>query len=128
MGKDSPELAEIAAFLEAAEAAGAREHALACLLALNGLSIPAVCGTTVAGLGCLADGTRTLAVSLTGGPPTPIPIAPRTADAIEEHVGGREEGPLLLNDDGTPLQGHAAAAIVRRIVHAAGLDYRLGRF
>ncbi|HUR85488.1 MAG TPA: hypothetical protein VMY78_09095 [Solirubrobacteraceae bacterium] len=128
MGKNSPELVEVAAFLEAAEEAGARDHALACLLALNGLSIRAVCGASVDGLGQLADGTRTLAVSLTGGPPTPIPIAPRTAGAIDEHLDGRTKGPLLLNDDGMPLQGHAAAAIVRRIVHAAGLDYRLGRF
>lgn len=128
MGKNSPELTEIAAFLEAAEEAGALEHALACLLALNGLSVQGVCGTTVASLGRLADGTSTLAVSLTGGRPIAIPIAPRTAAAIDEHLDGREEGPLLVNDDGTALQGFAAAAIVRRIVHAAGLDYRLGRF
>ena len=50
MGKNAPELVEIAAFLEAAEEASARDHALACLLALNGLSIQAVCGATVAGL------------------------------------------------------------------------------
>jgi integrase/recombinase XerD len=128
MGKNAPELVEIAAFLEAAEEASARDHALACLLALNGLSIQAVCGATVAGLRRLADGTTTLAVSLTGGPPRSIPIAPRTAGAIQRHLDGRQEGPLLLDDDGGPLQAHAAAAIVRRIVHAAGLDYRLGRF
>jgi integrase len=128
MGKDSPQLVEVAAFLEAAEEASARDHALACLLALNGLSIQAVCGASVESLRQLADGTRTLAVSLTGGPPTPIPLAPRTAGAIDEHLAGRTQGPLLLDDAGTALQGHAAAAIVRRIVHAAGLDYRLGRF
>ena len=128
MGKNSPELTEIAAFLEAAEEAGPREHALACLLALNGLAIVGVCGATVADLGKLKDGTTTIAVSLTGGRPTPIPIAPRTAAAIQEHLDGRTEGPLLLDQDGRPLAGHAAQAIVKRIVHAAGLDYRLGRF
>ena len=128
MGKNAPELVEVAAFLEAAEQAGARDHTLACLLALNGLSVQAVCGATAAGLRHLADGTPTLAVSLTGGPPTPIPIAPRTAAAIDEYLDGREQGPLLLGDDGTPLRAPAAALIARRIVHAAGLDYRLGRF
>lgn len=128
MGKNSPELVEIAAFLEAAEEASARDHALACLLALNGLSIQAVCGATVGALRHLADGSTTLAVSLTGGPPRSIPISPRTAAAIDLHLDGRQGGPLLLSDDGTALQAQAAAAIVRRIVHAAGLDYRLGRF
>lgn len=127
MGKNSPELVEVAAFLEAAEEAGDLEHALACLLALNGLSVQAVCGATVASLRRRADGLTTLAVSLTGGAPTPIPLAPRTAAAIDEHLDGREAGPLLVGDDGTPLQGQTAAAIVRRIVHAAGLDYRLER-
>jgi integrase len=128
MGKNAPELVEVAAFLEAAEQSGARDHALACLLALNGLSAQAACGATVEGLRRLADGTTTLAVSLTGGPPTPIPIAPRTAAAIDEHLDGRNAGPLLHADDGTPLQAPAAGLIVRRIVQAAGLDYRLGRF
>lgn len=127
MGKDAPTLEEVAAFLEAAASCGPRDHALACLLALNGLEMQAVCAARVADLHDEA-GRRTLSVSLTGGTPTAVPLAPRTAAAIDDHLEGRTEGPLLLADDGAALQRHAAAQIVRQIVHAAGLDYRLGRF
>ena len=127
MGKDAPSLQETAAFLEAAEAMGPRDHALACLLALNGLPLTSVCGTRASDL--RDDGEqRTVLVSLTGEHGErrmPVPLAPRTAAAIDEHLDGRDEGPLLLDDHGRPLSGPAAAVIVRRIVHAAGLEYRL---
>jgi integrase len=125
VGKNSPTLEETAAFLEAAQRSGPRDHALACLLALNGLSMHAVCSAQVSSLGAAGD-RRTLSVSLTGGSKTAIPLAPRTADAIDEQLDGRGDGPLLLADDGRPLAGHDAARIVRRIVHDAGLEYRLG--
>ena len=47
MGKDAPTLEETAAFHEAAPAAGPRDHALACLLTLNGLEFAAICSATV---------------------------------------------------------------------------------
>jgi integrase/recombinase XerD len=125
MGKDAPTLEETAAFLEAAQAAGPRDHALACLLALNGLEFAAICSATVEDLAD-ADGQRFLHVSLTGGRPMPVPLSARTAAAIDEQLDGRAGGPLLLADDGGPLRPADAAAIVRRIVHAAGLGHRLG--
>lgn len=124
MGKNAPTLNELAAFLEAAEASGARDHALACLLGLNGLSEHAVCAATVGDLG-EQNGERVLLASLTGGAPVSVPLAPRTAAAVDAHLDGRQEGPLLLGDDGGPLTEVAAAQIVRRIVRSAGLDYRL---
>lgn len=127
MGKDAPTLEEVAAFLEAAASCDPRDHALACLLALNGLAMQAVCAARVADLHD-EEGARTLSVSLMGGPPTAVPLAPRTAAAIDAYLEGRTEGPLLLADDGSALQRHAAARIVRQVVHAAGLDYRLDRF
>jgi integrase/recombinase XerD len=127
MGKDAPTLEEVAAFLEAAASRGPRDHALACLLALNGLSMQAVCAAQVASLH-EEKGTRTLSVSLTGGPPIPVPLAPRTATAIDDYLEDRTDGPLLLADDGSALQRFDAARIVRQIVHTAGLDHRLGRF
>ncbi len=124
MGKNAPTLQEVAAFLEAAEAAGELEHALACLLALNGLSLRAVCEAGIAGLEH-HDGTDVLHVSLTGGAPMPVPLAPRTAHALHEHLGERHGGPLLVGEAGLPLTPDGAAQIVRRVVRDAGLSYRL---
>lgn len=124
MGKNAPTLEEVAAFLEAAEEAGDLEHALACLLALNGLSLRAVCSAGVADLE-QHDETIVLKVSLTGGAPTPVPLAPRTARALEEHLGARRGGPLLVSEDGVPLSPPEAAQMVRRIVRDAGLGHRL---
>ena len=53
----------------------------------------------------------------------PLPMAARTARAIDLCVGERDEGPLFLNRDGTRrLDRHAATRIVRRLAKAAGLD------
>lgn len=126
MGKNSPSLPEVAAFLEAAQSAGPREHALACLLALNGLPMHAVCRARVSDLVDDHGQRAWVSVSLTGGRPTPIPLDPRTARAIEEYLDGRCEGPLLLSEDETrPLDQREASTVVRRIVRAAGLAYRL---
>ena len=124
MGKNAPTLPETAAFLEAAQAAGPRDHALACLMALNGLPLEAVCAAEVADLRDDGSGML-LAVSLTGGPPVTVPLPPRTVHAIEDHLEDRDEGPLLLADDGSPLGLGAAHGIVRRLVRAAGLGHRL---
>jgi site-specific recombinase XerD len=131
VGKNAPTLAEVAAFLEAAEASGARDHALASLMTLNGLAASSVCEATVSDLGRRGD-APTLTVRLTvGGRPTPIPLEPRTAHSIDAYMDDRDDiehhpdAPLLLADDGGPLQPWEAAAIIRRIARAAGLSYRL---
>jgi integrase/recombinase XerD len=124
MGKNAPTLPETAAFLEAAQAAGPRDHALACLLTLNGLTVEAVCGARASDLRG-QEGRGELAVSLVGGRPVAMPIPPRTLSALEDHLAGRDEGPLLLADDGSPLGIQDAHGIVRRLVRAAGLGHRL---
>jgi len=48
-----------------------------------------------------------------------IPLAPRTARAIELAVGERAEGPLFLAGDGRRLDRHGAARIVRRVTRRA---------
>jgi hypothetical protein len=46
-----------------------------------------------------------------------IPLAPRTARAIDE----RTSGPLFLAGDGRRLDRHGAARIVRRVTRCAGI-------
>jgi len=50
-----------------------------------------------------------------------IPLAPRTARAIDLAVGERTEGPVFLAADGRRLDRHGAGRIVRRIARRTGI-------
>jgi hypothetical protein len=53
-----------------------------------------------------------LVITRKGGKVVTIPLAPRTARAIELAVGDRTEGPLSLADDGRRPDRHGAARAV----------------
>ena len=55
-----------------------------------------------------------------------VPLAPRTARAIDLAVGERTEGPIFLGADGERLDRHAAARIVARLGRKAGIAKRVG--
>jgi len=96
------------------------EHALISLFALNGLRVSEATGADIEHLG-LERGHRTLVITRKGGRVVTIPLAPRTARAIELAVGERAEGPLFLAGDGRRLDRHGAARIVRRVTRRAGI-------
>jgi integrase/recombinase XerD len=79
-----------------------RDHDLCSLLALNGLRIYEALGATIEQLG-LERGHRTLVVHRKGGKTVTIPLAPRTARAIDLAVGEGLEGPLVVGQDGRPM-------------------------
>lgn len=116
---------EIGAMLVAAGLAGARDHALISLLALNGLRVSEAIGARIEDL-ALERGHRTLTVLRKGGKTVTMPLAPRTARAIDLVVGERFEGTILYGNDGGHLDRHAAARIVRRIGKAAGINKHIG--
>ena len=116
---------EIGAMLVAAGLAGARDHALISLLALNGLRVSEAINARIENL-ALERGHRTLTVLRKGAKTVTMPLAPRTARAIDLVVGERFEGTILYNNDGARLDRHAAARIVRRIAKAAGINKQIG--
>ncbi len=70
---------------------------------------------------------RTLTVLRKGGKVVTMPMAARTARAVDLAVGERTEGPLFMNHDGTRrLDRHAASRVVRRLAKQAGTDKRIG--
>jgi integrase/recombinase XerD len=71
-------------------------------------------------------GHRTLVVTRKGGKVVTIPLAPRTAQAIDLAVGERTDGPIFLAADGRRLDRHGAARIVRRAACRAGIVKRVG--
>lgn len=110
-----------ARLLAAARAVGPRDHALVCLLLLNGLRVSEACEATIDDLG-QARCHVTLRVRRKGGREATVPLAPATADAVAAARAGRGTGPLLLDWAGAPLDRHDAARIVRRLCKRAGLD------
>ena len=111
---------ELGALLVAAGLGTAGEHALISLLALNGLRVSEATGADIEALG-VERGHRTLVVTRKGGKVVTIPLAPRTARAIDLAVGERSEGPVFLAADGRRLDRHGAGRIVRRVAHRAGI-------
>ena len=66
-------------------------------------------------------GHRTLVITRKGGKVVTIPLAPRTARAIDLATGERTEGPLFVTADGRRLDRHGAARIVRRVTRRTGI-------
>ena len=61
-----------------------------------------------------------------GGKDVTIPLAPRTARAIDLAIGERCEGPVFLGADGQRLDRHGAGRIVRRVARRAGIAKPIG--
>jgi integrase len=97
---------------------------LASLLALNGLRISEALGVDVEHLS-VERGHRTLRVVRKGGKQVTIPLAPRTARAIDLAIGEREHGPILIGAAGQRLDRYAATRIVKRLAKAAGIAKRI---
>jgi integrase/recombinase XerD len=109
---------ELGALLVAAGLGPPPEHALISLLALNGLRVSEATGADIEALG-VERGHRILVVTRKGGKVVTIPLAPRTARALDLAVGERVEGPVFLAADGRRLDRHGAARIVRRVARRA---------
>ncbi len=116
---------ELGALLVAAGLGPPAEHALISLLALNGLRVSEATGADIEHLG-LERGHRTLVITRKGGKVVTIPLAPRTARAIDLAISERTEGPLFTAADGRRLDRHGTARIVRRVTRRAGIAKHVG--
>ena len=110
---------ELGALLVAAGLGPPIEHALISLLALNGLRVSEATGADIEHLG-LERGHRTLTITRKGGKVVTIPLAPRTARAIDLATGERCDGPVFLTADRRRLDRHGAGRIVRRAARRPG--------
>jgi integrase/recombinase XerD len=71
-------------------------------------------------------GHRTLVITRKGGKIVTIPLAPRTARAIDLAIGERAEGPIFTAPHQKRLDRHGAARIVRRAARRAGITKPAG--
>jgi integrase len=109
---------ELGALLVAAGLGPPAEHALISLLALNGLRVSEATGTDIEHLG-LERGHRTLVITRKGGKVVTVPLAPRTARAIDLAVGERTAGPLFVTAEGRRPDRHGAYIVAAYIAGAA---------
>jgi integrase/recombinase XerD len=116
---------ELGALLVAAGLGPSAEHALISLLALNGLRVSEATGANIENLG-VERGHRTLVITRKGGKVVTIPLAPRTARAIDLAVGERVDRPIFCGPDGRRLDRHGAARVVRRVARGAGISKPVG--
>ena len=124
---------ELGAFLVQAGVGSARDHALASLLALNGLRISEGLGADVEDLD-FERGHRTLKIVRKGGKRVTIPLAPgtlsavvrqHTSRALDLYLGERRTGPIFLGAKGGRMDRHAADRTVKRLARRAGIAKRI---
>lgn len=116
---------EVGALLVAAGLGAASEHALISLLALNGLRISEALGADIEALG-LERGHRTLTVLRKGGKVVTVPLALRTARAVDLAIGERPGAPIFLGANGQRMDRHGAGRLVRRVARRAGIRKPIG--
>lgn len=128
VSEDSPRLGldreQVRALLTVAEESGLRDHALACLLALNGTRISE---TLAADIGELSEerGHRVLRLTRKGGKRQTLALAPRTAQALDVLIGDRVSGPIFTTRSGRRLDRQAAARTVRSLARRAGIGHKV---
>lgn len=105
---------ELSALVAAAKADSPRSHALVLLLGLNGLRISEALGADVDDLGT-ERGHRVLHIKRKGGRRATVPLAPRTAEAVDNYVGDRESGPLFVTATGARWHRSEAWRTLRRL-------------
>lgn len=115
---------EFADFLAIAEGRPARDHAIVCLLGLNGMRVSEVCGIDIDDLGRY-KGQRTVWILRKGGKRQQVPMAPRTTWQVELAQGDRISGPLFLSVGGGRIDRRAVGRIVARVALEAGIRKRI---
>ncbi len=109
---------ELAALIRAARGDGLRTHALVLLLALNGLRISEALGADASDLDT-ERGHRVLRITRKGGKKSTIPLAPRTSEALDAYLGGRNTGPLFSTSTGARLDQPGVWRTLRRLAMTA---------
>ena len=112
---------EAAAFLAAAELAGPRDYAAACLLLLNGLRVSELVSIDLEAIRT-ERGHTAVDVRGKGDKVRTIALAPMTVHALELAAAGRTVGPALVDDNGQRLNRHQVARLVSRLARAANVQ------
>ena len=97
------------------------DFALVAMLGLLGLRIFEATGADIADLG-EEHGHRVLRVCGKGTKVVLVPLPPAVGRAIDQAIGARTRGPVLLNSRGARMDRHAATRRLRRLAGTAGIQ------
>ena len=114
-GLDRDELTKL---IRVAETDSPRSLALVLLLGLNGLRISEALGADVDNVDS-ERGHRVLRITRKGGKTARVPLAPRTADAVDAYTDKRTEGPLFVTRTGGRWHRSEAWRTLRRLAREA---------
>jgi integrase/recombinase XerD len=106
------------------ESANPSDFALVAMPGLLGLRIFEATSANIADLG-EEHGHRVLRACGKGTKVVLIPLPPVVGRAIDGAIGGRSDGPILLNTRGTRRDGHAGTSRLRYLARIGGV--RIGR-
>jgi integrase len=109
-----------ALFTAARESSNTCGFALVAMFGLLGLRIFEAIGADITDLG-KEHGHRVLRVCGKGTEMVLIPLPPAVGRAIDEAIGARAYGPILLNRRGARMDRHAATRRLRRLAETAGV-------
>jgi integrase/recombinase XerD len=109
---------EVDALIAAAD--GPRNRAMILLLADLGLRVGELVGLDVTDVGW-EQGHRCVRFVGKGGKPRRRVLTAAAAQALEEYVGGRAEGPLFVTSTGGRVDRHAVFRLIRRLAARAGI-------
>jgi site-specific recombinase XerD len=109
---------ELHALIARAAGDGPRSHVLVLVLGLNGLRITEALSIDIGDLDT-ERGHRVVRITRKGGKRATVPLAPRTAEAVDEYVAGRETGPLFTTATGNRWQRSEAWRTLRRLAKDA---------
>jgi site-specific recombinase XerD len=115
---------ELSAFMVQAGIGTYRDHALASMLGLNGLRVSEALNADIDDLG-FERGHHVLQIIRKGGKRATVPLAPRTARAVQLYIDGRTGGPIFLGEHGQRMDRHAADRTVKRLARRAGINKRI---
>jgi integrase/recombinase XerD len=96
------------------------DFALVAMLGLLGLRIFEACGATIADLG-EEHGHRVLRVCGKGSKVVLVPLPPAVGRAIDQAVGDRTHGSILLNRRGAGMDRHSATRRLKHLATTAGV-------
>jgi site-specific recombinase XerD len=116
---------EVQSLLKVAKESDMQDHAVVCLLLLNGLGVSELCSLNIEDVG-EDDGFRTIEVMRTKSHEREtLALAPRTSLAVEQTTYGRTSGPLFMLRGDKPIDRRGVDRIVKRLAKKAGIDKRI---
>jgi integrase/recombinase XerD len=74
---------------------------------------------------CALSAAGLLTITRKGGTVAIIPLAPRTARAIDPAAGERTDGPAFRAPDGRRLDRHGPGRVVRKVAHRAAITTKV---